>query len=195
MHEEKEAIPLSINKKRIRYFIPIRLSLGIGCLYTIEQMISIALTYPSAMRGIRLGLMVLFCCIASLVFLVLLPGTVFFMYALFSQKPFVVLDKKGLSFFVWPHLFSFSHNLFICWEEIVEIYLVADSPEPLLGILPQHYLLRGQQKPGKLFFLHCSWLMISLDELICLFESYSGQQVHGGSFLHAENPVNAETDS
>jgi hypothetical protein len=92
MSEGEEAKLLYFNKKRIKSFVPIWLSLCLGCLYIIEQIVATALSYPSAMRGSRLALAVVMSCLAPLIFLVLFARTVFFIYALFSKKPFLILD-------------------------------------------------------------------------------------------------------
>src|SRR5579884_3882867 len=154
MSEGQEAKPLYFNKRRIKVFLPIRLSLCIGCLYVIEQVISIALSYPSAMRGGRLVLAVVMGCLAPLVFLVLFPRTVFFIYALFSKKPFLILDKNGIFF-----------------------------PRSL------HLLGRSGRN------LYCSWLAISLEELLSLIESLSGKRVHGQSFLAGADRAESQRDA
>lgn len=195
MSEGQEAKPLYFNKRRIKVFLPIRLSLCIGYLYVIEQVISIALSYPSAMRGGHLVLAVVMGCLAPLVFLVLFPRTVFFIYALFSKKPFLILDKNGILFPLFPRLLSFSRDLFICWEDLGEIYLVADSPEPLLGMILHPSVLSREQKTVKQIQLHCSWLAISLEELLSLIESLSGKRVHGQSFLAGADRAESQRDA
>jgi hypothetical protein len=156
MSEGQEAKPLYFNKRRIKVFLPIRLSLCMGCLYVIEQVIALALSYPSAMRGSRLVLAVVMGCLAPLVFLLLFPRTAFFIYALFSKKPFLILAENGILFPLFPRLFSFSRNLSISWEDLGEIYLVADSPEPLLGMILHPSVLNREQKTVKQIQLHCS---------------------------------------